>query len=127
MGKKACVKASDQEDTGQKAVMEEVETKRQDGPAPWSLRRGLWTHLCSLCWRVGGKGKGGLGCGQTWSRSIRFPGACVSPGGQRPSVSPRKLPIPLTQGLFSRLTSCRAGVCPQDELTAYQSRRYGCP
>lgn len=47
-GQEACVKASDQEDMGRKAVMEEAETKPPGPAAPWSLRLGLWTRLCSL-------------------------------------------------------------------------------
>ena len=63
------------------------------------------------------------------SHSIRFPGACVSPRGQQPSrvaeETPRASshPGPLFQVNFLQK---RASVL-QDELTAYQSRRYGHP
>lgn len=89
--------------------MEEVdEAARIDGPLV-SAARAVDPPLRPLL-ACGGKGKG------AWMWSNMEPQHQVPRGlcftrGQRPSVSPRKLPAPpLTQGLFSRLTSCRAGV-----------------
>lgn len=97
----ACVKARDQ-DVGRKAVMEEAETKPPG-------RAGPLISAASDGFRGGGGGEevDVVKCGATASGSQ---GPVFHPGVSNPPVSLRKPPAPpLTQGLFSRLTSCRSG------------------
>ena len=99
-GQDTCVRTRDWEDEGQKAVMEQAETSRQDGPAPC---------LCDAgCEPASAASDGARGPGM-WS-IVELHRGLPHPRVSDPPMSPRKPPAPpLTWGFFFRLTSCRSG------------------
>lgn len=128
-GQEACVKASDQEDTGQKAVMEEVETKPPGWAGPLvSAARAVDPPLQPLL-ACGGQGGRGAWMWSNMEPQHQVPrGLCFTRGSATLRVAKETArtsshPGPLFQVNFLQK---RASVL-QDELTAYQSRRYGCP
>lgn len=108
--------------------MEEVETKPPGWAGPLvSAARAVDPPLQPLL-ACGGKGEGGLDVVKHGAAASGSQGPVFHPGSATLRVAKETAAPPLTQGLFSRLTSCRSGrPVLQDRLTAYQSRRYGCP